>query len=85
MLADTKGLRTEYEGKRARVEFCDGEIADVKIIHVALPNEYDNTPESWGIAYDLISTNRPRTAPNGAAFWSELGAIRSLEVLGDAS
>ena len=85
MLVDTKGLSQDYEGKRVRVEFSDGEIAEVKIIEVALPNKYDNTPESWGIVYDLISTNRPRTAPNGAAFWSELGTIKSFQVLGDAS
>jgi hypothetical protein len=84
-MPEVQRLDKTYEGKRLRVEFFNGEIAEVKIIEVALPNKYDDTPESWGIVYDLISTNRPRTAPNGAAFWSELGTIKSCEVLGDAS
>ena len=84
-MLDAQHLDKTYEGKRLRIEFCDGEIAEVKIIEVALPNEYDNTPESWGIVYNPISTNRPRPAPNAAAFWSELGAIKSFQVLGDAS
>jgi hypothetical protein len=82
---DVQKLDKAHEGKRLRVDFFDSEVAEVKIIEVALPSEYDNTPESWGIVYDLISTNRPRTAPSGAAFWSELGTIKSFEVLGDAS
>ena len=85
MILEVQQLNKTHEGKRLRVGFCDGEVAEVKIIEVALPNEYDTTPESWGIVYDLISTNRPRTAPDGAAFWSELGTIKNFEVLGDAS
>jgi hypothetical protein len=84
-MLDVQKLDKTHEGKRLRIDFCDGEVAEVKIIEVALPNEHDDTPESWGIVYDLISTNRPRTAPSGAAFWSELGTIKSFEVLGDTS
>jgi hypothetical protein len=84
-MPDIQQLDKSYEGKRLRIEFCDGEVAMVEIVLVALPNKYDKTPESWGIAYDLISTNRPRTAPKGAALWSELSAIKSFEVLGDAN
>jgi hypothetical protein len=84
-MLDVQKLDKTHEGKRLRVDFCDGEVAEVKIIEVALPNKYDNTSESWGIVYDLISTNRPRSAPGSAAFWSELRTIKTFEVLGDAS
>ncbi len=83
MSLDVQRLDETYAGKRLRVEFCDGEVAELDVIEVALPNKYDKTPESWGIVYDLISTNRPRTAPKGAAFWAELSKIKSFEVLGD--
>jgi hypothetical protein len=85
VVLDVQHLGKTHEGKRLRIDFCDGEVAEVEMIEVALPNKYDTTPESWGIVYDMISTNRPRTAPKGAAFWSQLSAIKSFEVLGDAS
>jgi len=81
---DGEKLDRTYEGRRLRIEFCNGEVAEVEILEVALPNKYDKTPESWGIVYDLISTNRPRTAPSGAAFWSQLSTIKSFEALEDA-
>jgi hypothetical protein len=84
-MLDVQQLDKTYEGKRLRIEFCDGEIAVVEITEVALPNKYDKTRESWGIVYDLISTNRPRTAPKGSACWSELSTIKSFEALGDPS
>jgi len=58
-----------------------GEITELEITEVALPNKYDKTPESWGIVYDLISTNRPRPAPKGAAFWTRLDDMQRFEVL----
>jgi hypothetical protein len=82
-MPDVQQLDRRCEGKRLRIEFHDGEVAIVEIVSVTLPNKYDKTPESWGIVYDLISTNRPPTAPKGAAFWSELSTIKSFEVLGD--
>jgi len=85
VILDVKKLDETYEGSRLRIEFRDGEIAEVEILEVALPNKYDNTPESWGIVYDLISTNRPRAAPRGAAYWSQRSTIKSFEALEDAS
>jgi serine protease inhibitor ecotin len=85
MTLDVRHLDKTCEGKRLRVEFCDGETAEVEIIEVALPNKYDKTPESWGIVYNVISTNRPRKAPKGVAFWSELSKIKNFEILGDAN
>ena len=84
-MLDVQQLDKTYEGTRLRIEFLDGEIAEVKILEVTLPNKYDKTPESWGILYDLISTNRPRMAPKGAPFWSELSTIKSFEAFGDGS
>ena len=84
MMLDVQQLDKRYERRRLRIEFRDGEVAEVEIVEAALPNKYDKTPESWGIVYDLISTNRPRTAPKQTAFWSELSTIKSFEVLGDA-
>jgi hypothetical protein len=83
MSLDIQRLDESYEGKHLRIEFCDGEVAEVEIIEVALPNKYDKTPESWGIVYDVTSTNRPERLKTGAAYWSELSAIKSFEVLGD--
>jgi len=55
----------------------------VELQSVTLPNKYDNTPESWGIVYDLISTNRPRQSSQGAAFWSRLDELKNFELLED--
>jgi len=76
-------LDESFEGKRLSIEFCDGEIAEVQLLSVTSPNKYDNTPESCGIVYDLISTNRPRQAPKGVASWSRLDELRNFEVIED--
>jgi hypothetical protein len=78
-------LDQTYAGKNLRIEFSDGEICDVVVIEVALPNKYDTTPESWGVVYDLISSNRPQKAPKGAANWAQINDIKSFELLGDKS
>jgi hypothetical protein len=70
-----------HQGQRLGLVLRSGEIAEVEIIEVALPNKYDKTPESWGIGYDLISAGRPRPAPKGAAFWTRLDDMQSFEVL----
>jgi hypothetical protein len=74
-------LNHSHQGRRLRLVLLSGEIAKVEIIEVALPNKYDKTPESWGVVYDLISTNRPRPAPTGAVFWTRLDDMQSFEVL----
>ena len=81
MTQSVRELNHSHQGQRLRRVLLSGEIAELEIIEVALPNKYDQTPESWGIVYDLISTNRPRPAPKGAAFWTKLDDIQSLEVL----
>jgi hypothetical protein len=74
-------LDTTYEGKRLRVNFRDGMIAEIKLLFVQLPNEFDNTPESWGIIYDLISANRPPAETKDCAYWSRLDDIESFEIM----
>jgi hypothetical protein len=74
-------LNHKHPGQRLRLVLLSGEIAEVEIVQVALPNKYDKTPESWGLVYDLISTNQPRPAPKGAAFCTRLHDIQSFEVL----
>jgi hypothetical protein len=71
----------QHEGQR--LDFLDGEFAEVAIDEVALPNTCVRSPESWGLLYDLISTNRLRVLFTGAAPWSRLDQIGSFEVLGD--
>jgi hypothetical protein len=73
-------LTREHQDKRLRVEFNDGEIADIRVLLVSECNEHD---DCRGITYDLISTNRPGRLKKGAAVWSKLSEIKTLEVLGD--
>jgi hypothetical protein len=74
-------LNHSHQGQRLRLVLLSGEIAEVESIEVALRNKYDKTRESWGIVYDLISSNRPRPAPKGAAFRTRLDDMQSFEVL----
>jgi hypothetical protein len=74
-------LNHSHQAQRLRLVLLRGEIAQVEIIEFALPNKYDQTPESWGVVYDLISTNRPRPAPKRAAFWTRLDDMQSFAVL----
>ncbi len=83
MQRDIRQLDESFTGKRLRIEFHDGEIAEVELQSVTLPNKYDNTPESWGIVYNLISTNRTRQSPRGAACWSRLDELKNFELLED--
>jgi len=56
-------------------------MAEVEIIEVAPPDKYDKTPESWGVVYDLMSANRRRPDPKGAAFCTMLDDMQSFVVL----
>ena len=81
MIQSVSELNHSHQGQRLGLVLRSGEIAEERLIEVALPNKYDKTPESWGIVYDLISTNRPRPAPKGAAFWTRLDDIQSFEIV----
>jgi hypothetical protein len=73
-------LNHSHQGQRLGLVLRSGEIAEERLSRLRC-NKYDNTPESWGIVYDLISTNRPHPAPKGAAFWTSLDDIQSFEIL----
>jgi hypothetical protein len=74
-------LNHSDQGQRLRLVLLSGEIAEVEMIEVALPNKYDKTPESWGVVYDRESANRRRPALKGAAFWTMRDDIQSFVVL----
>jgi hypothetical protein len=63
-----------------RVEFSDGEIAEIKLL---LVGEYDEHQGCNGITYDIISTNRGDRIEKGVAYWSESTRAKTFEVLGD--
>jgi hypothetical protein len=73
-------LTPQYQDKRLRLEFNDGEIAEVRLL---LLSQCDEHEECRGITYDLISTNRPNRAKDGSACWANLPDIKSFEVIGD--
>lgn len=70
-----------YQGKRVRLTFPEGEIAEVDVFSVALPSKYDSTPESWGVVYKLLATNRIGYKTLGAHYWDELDEIEKVEVM----
>jgi len=63
-----------------RVEFTDGEIAEIKLL---LVSECDEHQDCNGITYDIISTNRAERMKKGAAYWSDSADVKTFEVLGD--
>jgi len=74
-------LDATHEGKRLRVKFRDGDIAEIKLLSVALPNKYDRTPESWGIVYEVSSTGRKSSGDKTPAFWARIDEIDSFELM----
>jgi len=73
-------LGREHQDKRLRVEFSDGEIAEIKLL---LVSECDEHQDCNGITYDIISTNRAERMKKGAAYWSDSADVKTFEVLGD--
>jgi hypothetical protein len=80
MTTITNRLGREHQDKRLRVEFSDGEIAEIKLL---LVSECDEHQDCNGITYDIISTNRPDRMKKGTAYWSDSADVRTFEVLGD--
>ena len=70
----------EHQGKRLRVEFLGGEIAEIRLLFVS---ECDQHQECNGIVYDIISTNRAADIKKGCAYWADSVYVKSFEVLGD--
>lgn len=66
---DMKGFRREHEGKRLRIEFTDGEFCEGELLHVSSCDEHY---DCCGIIFELS---------NGVVAWSEMGLVRTFEVL----
>jgi hypothetical protein len=73
-------LTREHQDKRLRIQFANGEIADVTVLVVS---ECDEHEDCRGITYDVISTNRPDLLRPGAAYWAEMADIKGFEVIED--
>ena len=74
-------LTREYQDKRLRVEFTDGQIADLLVLVVSECNEHE---DCRGITYDVISTSRPDPVTRTSAYWADMRDIKSFEVIGDS-
>ena len=73
-------LSREFQDKRLRVEFIDGQIAEIRLL---LVSECDQHETCNGIVYDIISTNRPEPLTQESTYWTEISYVKSFEVLGD--
>jgi hypothetical protein len=80
MTASKIRLGREHQDKRLRIEFSDGEIAEIQLL---LVSQCDQHQDCNGITYDIISTNRAGRIKKGVAYWSDLTEIKSFDVLGD--
>ena len=78
MVADQ--LTRQYQDRRLRIEFSDGQTAEVLVLVVSECNEHE---DCRGITYDLISTNRHDRVRQGSAYWANLKDIKNFEVIGD--
>jgi hypothetical protein len=73
-------LSREFQDKRLRVEFIDGQIAEIRLL---LVSECDQHKACNGIVYDIISSNRPDLLKPGSAYWADIAHVKSFEFLGD--
>ena len=83
MTLDTRGITKEMENKRLRVNFADGETAEVKLVWVML---HDCHEDCNGFIYDLISTDRTEkytSSSRQAAMWGDFENVAAIELLGD--
>jgi len=72
-------LTRRFQDKRLRIEFSDGQTADVLVLVVS---ECDKHEDCRGITYDLISTNWRDRVKQGSAYWADLKDIKNFEVIG---
>ena len=81
MPASFEQFKVPYQGKRVRLTSLDGEVAEVDVSSITLPNKFDTTPESWGIVFTLLSTNRLGIKKIGDTYWGQLDLIEKFEVM----
>ena len=73
-------LTRDLQDKAVRVQFEDGEIAEIRVLVLSECSEHE---VCRGITYDLISTNRPDRIRKGCAYWADSRDIKNLEIIGD--
>ncbi len=84
MAADTHGLTSDLEGKVIKVFFKDGEICNLKLLHLDIHEDCPHCSGYAGIIYDLVGTNRPEKytlPPVKSAFWADLDEIEHFETV----
>jgi hypothetical protein len=72
-------LTRQYQDKRLRIEFSDGQTAEVLVLVVSECGKHE---DCRGIVYDLVSDGRPGERHPGTSYWTELKYIRNFEVIG---
>jgi hypothetical protein len=80
---ETHGVTKEMEGKRLRICFVDGEIAEIKLNTVML---HDCHEDCNGFILYLVSTNQTQKYEKSTfaeARWGHFQDVSSIEQLGD--
>jgi hypothetical protein len=70
----------EYQDKHLRIEFEDGEIAEVFVLLVSECEEHE---DCRGLVYEVVSTDQPRHSGRGTTYWTEMKYIKRFELLGE--
>ena len=73
-------LTKDFQDRKLRIVFDDGEVAEVKLL---LVGECDEHQDCRGIVYDVIASSRPDRFKPGPSYWTELQHIKTFEVIGD--
>jgi hypothetical protein len=70
----------EFQDNRLRVEFTDGQIAEIRVLLVSECNQH---AKGNGIVYDIISPDPPTPLKPGSAYRADITAVKAFEILGD--
>jgi hypothetical protein len=60
-------LNVEQQGKLLRMEFKEGETAEIDRLSVTICDQHENC---CGIVYDLAAGKPTNGVPGGAAYWA---------------
>jgi DUF971 family protein len=80
MSTTPQNLTREFQDKRLRVEFTDGQIAEIRVLLVSECNQH---AECNGIVCDIISTDPSTALKPGSPYWAGIMAVKAFEILGD--
>ena len=67
MATDTKGLSHDLAGRKLRLFFQEGEVADVVLVSVNIHENCAFGDDHADFFYELISTNQPEKYQSGEA------------------